>query len=179
MGFSATAKLLRLTKPPTFLTLQFFFIVRPICILMGGDCRLDFRQQFPPIKTQIGNLVIFRCDRKVGRFATRSNLTVTENPAGYPNATKSDTPKWTVNPCGHCNCNCYSFYETYGSILQRKTSLSSSFHPFLFSPFLFPLFDHGPLPPPPPDPYLPPGTFLISRTLKSIYYSRVMSNLLF
>jgi len=45
---------------------------------MGGDCRRKSSLQFPPVKTQIGQIIKIFVATEEGRFATRSNLTVTK-----------------------------------------------------------------------------------------------------
>ena len=54
-GIFVTIKLLCVAERPTFLSLQERNI-RPIGVLVGGYRTLDFRLQFPPIKTKIDRI---------------------------------------------------------------------------------------------------------------------------
>jgi len=54
------------------------YIIRPICVLIGGNCRQKSTLQFPFTKTHIG--LFFFVATEDGRFATRSNLTVMQTP---------------------------------------------------------------------------------------------------
>jgi len=56
-------------------------IVRPIRVLMGGNCRRKYNQQFRPSERKLSTHFFFLGNnRREGCFVTRSNLKVTENP---------------------------------------------------------------------------------------------------